>query len=261
MALRTLPNPALRIRRHLTLWRAFLDWCDDHASELWVYRGLGDSAFPLVPGIGRSRYALARERAAFEIFERRAAEFVELSRMSEWDKLALAQHHGLPTRLLDWTANPLVAAFFAIQAQPGPIAAKPSGTRSTKAIRMTPEATVVTARVVAIRATARLTIDPIKEPDPFAMRRVGFILPRSVTTRIVTRGGLFSAHPIPDQPWIELPSDAEHMFDIPGDARAFFQRRLFFFGIDQQRIMSGFDGLGARNAWQHASGIGLGGGT
>ena len=87
---------------------------------------------------------------------------------------------------------------------------------------------------------------------------VGFVLPKSLATRIVNQGGVFSSHPEPNIPWTDPLEDDGHIFDIPADTRSYFRRRLFYLGIDDQRIMSGLDGLGARLAWQYNAGIGLG---
>lgn len=250
-----------RARRRIRHWRNFLKWVDDHSDSRWVFRGLGDTSYQLVPAIGRNvRYTEARERTILEVFDRRAAEFMDTSRWSDWDRLALAQHHGLPTRLLDWSSNPLVAAFFAVTAEPGPKDAKlvgASGRVNGGVIRARPEARAVDARIIGLEVRTRMIVDP-RGTDPFSRKQVGILLPRSLTARIVTQSGVFSVHPEPQMPWEEPLRNPGNSFNIPGDLRGFFQRRLFYLGIDPQRIMGGLDGLCARLAWQYNARIGLG---
>jgi hypothetical protein len=241
-------------------WRAFLEWTNAHSDSSWAFRGLGDSTFSLIPSVGRrADYNLVHERAVLELFKRRIPEFYPVAGLQELDFLALAQHHGAPTRMLDWTTNPLVAAYFAVASPPGPrdgrlLAA--SGRVSPKKVTVTPAAGIVPARVVAcrVRSNRKLQVSD----DPFAITEVSFFWPRAVTARITTQSGLFSVHPNPEMGWPEPLAAAKNVFDIPGEMRGFFQKRLFYLGVHNQVLMGGLDGVGSRLNWQYTRRTGLG---
>lgn len=88
-----------------------------------LFRGQRDESWGLIPKIGRTSFRYKAVRDILEIEAEMFAEFERISvpfvsskgSLSKWDNLALAQHHGLPTRLLDWSTNPLVALWFAIE--------------------------------------------------------------------------------------------------------------------------------------------------
>ncbi|HEX6058049.1 MAG TPA: FRG domain-containing protein [Gemmatimonadaceae bacterium] len=90
-----------------------------HRRDVGVYRGAADASRPLLTsldrlgGIDPPHTKAKLEAHILRNFVRYSRPYMDASITDEWEVLVAAQHHGLPTRLLDWTYSPLVAAHFA----------------------------------------------------------------------------------------------------------------------------------------------------
>lgn len=83
--------------------------------EIVWYRGHNDSSHQLIPSLARSPKSVDAEMTLVKRFRQNAYPFLDMAPQTEWDWLFLMQHHGVPTRLLDWSDSPLVALWFAMQ--------------------------------------------------------------------------------------------------------------------------------------------------
>ena len=77
-----------------------------------MYRGHSDSNYQCIPSINRTEDFKNKEHVFYhELLTKCPDEFTNIN--GHLDILSKMQHYGLPTRLLDITANPLIATFFA----------------------------------------------------------------------------------------------------------------------------------------------------
>jgi FRG domain len=197
----------------------------------YLYRGHADVTWELEPAIDRSDFSglrgkLAREaheRLAFTEFKRLASPHLRSRPASDWEFLALARHHGAPTRLLDWTENPLAALFFAVEP-----------TRST-------DGAVWCYTYVEMEDP----LDVEHKPDPLSIDRMVLFRPPHVHSRIWTQSGMFTVHPgnfkSLEDPWGVLPLTR---IRIPVAARARLRLELQRLGVHRASLFPDLDGVG-----------------
>jgi hypothetical protein len=143
-------------------------------SEGWVFRGQADVFWELKPSIARGDFDPTRESEISALANNVLRRNKERKNFTEWKILAIAQHWGIPTRLLDWTGDPDVATFFAL--------AETAGTD---------------AAIYALKSTR--TVDESENDGPFAFKGVSRFCPNvAVEERIDAQKGSFTAHGPPE---------------------------------------------------------------
>ena len=124
MAERESDGPVFDVRR-LDSWEEFLELITDSPYSNWAFRGQSDARWGLSSTLSRTFCNIGvhprawgeQEERIVRIFKRKAHHFLGQApdAADEFQWLALMQHHGAPTRLLDFTWSPYVAAFFALE--------------------------------------------------------------------------------------------------------------------------------------------------
>jgi hypothetical protein len=203
-----------------------------HNRNIVIYRGLKSTEYDLTPRLGRENLdaadPLAGEQTILRLFKERAYQYVSDHGLNRWDWLALAQHHGLPTRLMDWTRNPLVAAYFAVEEEH-------DGDSVIWVLR------------------ERHFINTERYGDPFERMEVGRFIPNDITRRITAQAGVFTIHP---EWWLAFESSNLDRIIIKNknDFRRQLKRTLFHYGVHRASLFPDLDGLAAHITWLRTRG-------
>lgn len=221
----------------------------------FAFRGLSSTAHVLSHGLVRLSAGRADivkiESAILRAFRKYAPEHTPSGVDSIWHWLAVAQHHGLPTRLVDWTYSPFVALHFATSHpaeydQDGLVwcmnyvEAKKLLPRRLKAILDEEHSFTFTIEMLGEFSTLR-SFDALAK-EPFVV----FIEPPSLDVRILNQFALFSLMPSPSarlDEWLIAHPDLCRQVIVPAELKWEIRDKLDQANINERTLFPGLDGL------------------
>lgn len=199
-----------------------------------IYRGVSDHRYQLIPSLGRleSLKALSeeerpeREQTLIEDFRKFARPYFESGPPDDWELLGIAQHHGLPTRLLDWSRNPLVAAYFAVESL------------------SENDCAIFTYTISAFTSTSG--VDPLDIETTMTVE-----LPH-VTRRITAQTGVFT---VSNDPFVAMEDQVDTSpsivkYVIPATLKRDTLLRLHRLGMNRATLFPGAEGIAQHLKWE-----------
>jgi FRG domain len=222
----------------------------------FAFRGMQDAHFDLTTTLVRLGGEFHRhEDDLLRNFRKYAQEPVATTMGdSIWNWLALAQHHGLPTRLLDWTYSPFVALHFVTadfeffdtdgliwcvdyiktrKMLPGKL----------KDILDNEDTNIFTAEMLGLAASTLTEFDKLSRDE-----YVVFFEPPSLDDRIVNQYALFSlmSSPTADlQEWLRKHPEVQRRIIVPASLKWEIRDKLDQANITERVLFPGLDGLSA----------------
>ncbi|HLO60334.1 MAG TPA: FRG domain-containing protein [Bacteroidales bacterium] len=201
------------------------DW---HQINTWVFRGVHDASFTLRPSIGRyprkdkedESFILNVERNLLRNFQRQSMAYTSIKPIGDLDWMCLARHHGLSTRLLDWTYNPLVALYFAAYPDTD-----------------TDFAVYIYWINTWMGDPWKLTLEKIQK-----LKESHLLEPRLISPRLVNQSSIFL---VCHAPWKDFDAKYNNIrkYIFPYSERAKIRHYLNMLGINQNFITPGLDGI------------------
>lgn len=202
----------------------------------WWFRGQRNAEWSLLPKIKRGYPKGVEQYMTHEFSTRAHMRYTRCPNdVDHGGWLALMQHYGLPTRLLDWTFSPLVAAYFATKFPfDSGTAAEPTDaiiwalapTRLNVSQGYKPLYPPLNARVV------QQLVRPARKGDDASKMGVLAVTPLETDLKMLTQQGAFTVHVI-DTPLNQLPncSDWLKRVIIPAQGVAGMARELDVLGV------------------------------